>query len=65
LSGPVGDDQRVSTAGWSENLNLAAHQDEERHDLISNVDERLTACDHTAAPMRRDSLDLHWCQRRE
>ena len=65
LAGPVCDDERFGAAGWSQHLNLAADNDEERNHSVSDLDEHLAARDRAAASMRSDSPDLLGCERRK
>ena len=61
LPGPVRDDERFGSRGWSQHLHLAAQHDEERHGPLAYLDEHLTGLDRAPSSMGRDARDL--CRR--
>src|SRR5688572_32863769 len=61
LRGPLGNDQRFGSGGWSHYFYRAARHNEERYGTLSYLDEYLTRRDRTSLPVSRDAGDL--CRR--
>ena len=56
LTGSMDRDERLARAGWPDNLDPTCRDDEERHDLLSRLDEHLSRSDRTHLSMRRRSV---------
>jgi hypothetical protein len=65
LSRPVSDDEDLRGSGWPQGLNLATDDREERHVLVADIDEDLSARDRATPPARRDTRHLRAGQRRK
>jgi len=65
LPGSVSRDHGFRLTPWGQDLNLAAHESEERHGTVPSLDEHVTLHDRTPAPARGDPADLRSGERGE
>ena len=65
LARSVRHDEGLRRTGWPQGLHLASDHDEERHAVVPDFDQDLSAGDRSSTPARRDACHLRARQRRK